>query len=840
MLDSLSELQLHPVFVLLSAVALVVLQWSIYFLRSSRKVKSTRLKQIKAPYLCYSLSIFGWIVSNAYFYSPLLVGLGEDAAIAVGLIANILSYSAFASAYLVCLMLAKPWTFKLETTLLSLVSALIVIANIVNYQMIEGVVIAKAGDFAIQFGHSTSYFFAAVLCVIFLSFRCVIHYSRNAKPIQHIKSLYMLFGISVFMISTITIHVFVPMIFDDFSLVWLPPALSISEMMLMGYAIVTSRFYSTRHILYRFISLMTVIAAIALPVLFVIETTDSKSIVTIVVLVILVTGSSWRKLSSFAKAVSSKLMFRNAQSPQQQIYNLADEFQKSADKPLKQVAEILGIDQDSFQLVSNIQDEPLFTNHITNSNSILVFEEIEDSLPELHSQQETLSMLELYREMDAKNISMVLPIFDKANAVSHLLIARQKHDGRMFFGEEIEALQSVLRKAQGYINADLKIKQSQALANSIAHEMRNPLAQAQLEFEYIEQINKASNLHSALDNHLYKGKQAVHRGKQLIDIILREVNDSSLALEPSEPALIAASIQSTVDLYGFEHSNHRERVLLSLQQDFVAKINDTLFNFVLFNLLRNAIYYFDSYPESKIEIRTEKGQYENYVVFRDTGPGIPDNLLARIFDDFFSHNKSGGSGLGLGYCQRVMVSFGGSISCRSELGKFTEFTLTFQATNISVSQVTKTEQDPKLVKASQPKPSSTNPQPLAFEVRPSHMIMVVDDKEIQRTLVKLYLQQLGYGVILANNGKVAIDILQNNPIDLVFMDIQMPVMDGFEAASIIKRSFPTIPIIALSGESGEKDLQRISELMDGRLSKPTTKEALNTIIESTLKEPAHS
>lgn len=112
------------------------------------------------------------------------------------------------------------------------------------------------------------------------------------------------------------------------------------------------------------------------------------------------------------------------------------------------------------------------------------------------------------------------------------------------------------------------------------------------------------------------------------------------------------------------------------------------------------------------------------------------------------------------------------------------------------------------------------------------MILVVDDKEVQRALVKLYLEQLGYGVVLANNGKVAIEIIQNNPIDLIFMDIQMPVMDGFEAAEIIKKSFPAIPIIALSGEAAEEDLAKIGELMDGRLSKPATKDALNSTLES--------
>ena len=133
-----------------------------------------------------------------------------------------------------------------------------------------------------------------------------------------------------------------------------------------------------------------------------------------------------------------------------------------------------------------------------------------------------------------------------------------------------------------------------------------------------------------------------------------------------------------------------------------------------------------------------------------------------------------------------------------------------------------------------PPTAISNQLETSTKVEEKPLILVVDDKRVQLSLAKLYLEQLGYNVLLANNGKIAVETIQNNPIDLVFMDIQMPVMDGFEAATLIKRSHPSLPIIALSGESGEKELRRISELMDGRLSKPTSKQALNQILTSAL------
>ncbi|TOE88682.1 hypothetical protein CGJ35_27010, partial [Vibrio parahaemolyticus] len=90
---------------------------------------------------------------------------------------------------------------------------------------------------------------------------------------------------------------------------------------------------------------------------------------------------------------------------------------------------------------------------------------------------------------------------------------------------------------------------------------------------------------------------AIQRGRQLIDIILREVSDTSAVHEPLSLTSIHKAVDLAVSRYGFENEHIIERVKLPTQNDFVAKINETLFNFVIFNLIRNAIYYFDSYPD---------------------------------------------------------------------------------------------------------------------------------------------------------------------------------------------------------------------------------------------------
>lgn len=407
----------------------------------------------------------------------------------------------------------------------------------------------------------------------------------------------------------------------------------------------------------------------------------------------------------------------------------------------------------------------------------------------------------------------------------------------MFSYEEISALQTLLTQIQSTIDADKRIHQSRALANSIAHEMRNPLAQVQLYFEYLKRHidDQAPVRQIKLD--IENGQAAIQRGRQLIDIILREVSDSSPMHGAISMTSIHKAVNQAVSHYGFENETIIERISLPQLADFVVKLNETLFNFIIFNLIRNAIYYFDSYPNSQIEISTKTDIYENVLIFRDSGPGIDETISHKIFDDFFSYQKSGGSGLGLGYCQRVMRSFGGRVECKSKLGEFTEFHLyfpvvhnapkaeTFHTSYINDRMQNQTNNEHK---------TETNIQ---IENQ-APTVLIVDDKEVQRTLVQIYLNQLGVNSLQANNGEHAVEIVKMNQVDLILMDVQMPIMNGFDASKIIKAYSPKTPIIALSGESGERELDMINNFMDDRLDKPISLHTLRRVLDTWLNREA--
>ncbi|MGY3569423.1 hybrid sensor histidine kinase/response regulator [Vibrio paucivorans] len=843
MLSAIVSPMLYPKALILIATGLSVLVWLAYYWVSLKKANRHSLTSYQLPYLCYSICIMLWIFSNAYFHTDFLVTSGQNKAVFFAKFANLASYFAFAFAfYFSCRLLSnqrkKPVPLWQNSVFL-VFSIFALYVNLSPDLAVKSVSVNSVSDFFIEFGEYTGLFFNSVLTLIFLTLFNLMRHKRHKTKLEQAKNNYMIAGILVFMISTAFIHVGMTYLFGDFSLTWLPPAFAISEMFFVGYAILTQRFYSPKYIVYISSTVVATGIIFSLPLSSLVFFLDSYNEVLIAGTLCILVGLSWAKVSYIVKRVIARVLYGSPYTPVEQILALERDFQHSTRNAIEKLAELLNIPQEKLQLVTNNYQDVAYANYLSSKKSILIVDEIANELSDSKSSiDERLS--ELHTKMHSSNTALVLPLYDHDSTVSHLLVSPHKKDGSLFSNEEISALQQVFSKVQSYINADRKVSQSQALANSIAHEMRNPLAQVQLQFEHLKlQVTSGDSLQSILGS-IDKGSAAILRGRQLIDIILREVSDSSLQQEPASPNSISYALSTALGRYGFENEQVRQRVHFTDSDDFIANINDTLFSFVVFNLLRNAIYYFDSYPDSQIEITLQKGDHENCILFRDTGPGIEPTLRYKIFDDFFTHNKSGGSGLGLGYCQRVMEAFGGRIECVSELDEFTEFQLYFPVVSIGST-------------ISPPIPSTGSPDRYALHSSFSEpapvdsttavdvtkkTILIVDDKEVQRALVKIYLEQLDINVIQANNGETAVSVFRSNDVDLVLMDIQMPKMNGFEASELIKEISPATPIVALSGESSTYDLNRIDQLMDGRLEKPTTKQALESMITHLLAQKA--
>jgi two-component system autoinducer 1 sensor kinase/phosphatase LuxN len=814
------QLALPKVYLLL-LTSVTVLLWVGFFVRSHYKERTKVNTNIYFSYVLYAVFIVLWILSNAYFQSSLLVRFNENMAIIMAIIANITSYLAFAFAFLFSCYLSSnrtdkklsPWQFWLATT----ATVLAFILNLTPNQTVTGVDIVSPGNFTIEFGPFAPFFFANAFLFIILTIFNFIKLRKSDIKLNREKSIYLLFGIFVYMSSTIASQIVIPVLSNDFSYTWLPPALSITEALLIGYTLVYHRLYSLRYISYWALSyaMNVVIYLIPIAVLYTMDLTFNLLLIGFGVSI----GLLWKRTLNKAKILSSLLIYKSKKTPVEQIFEIAEEFKYSSNEAMKKLALLLSTPQEDLLLVGQNANYNIFIPHLNQSNSALVKDELDYQL-HYASQYSQAELHQVQKEMDSTKTALILPIFGKNKLITHLLISSNKQDGTTFSNEEITAIQWVLSKVQGYIESERKVNQSQALASSIAHEMRNPLSQLQYHFE---RIGAHSN-EAVINTELQQGKLAIQRGAQLIDVILSESKGSEINQDLFKYYSISALTNQFINEYAFESEDIRSRIKINLSDDFTINVNDTLFGFILFNLLRNAIHYFRN-SDSEISIKIIQGNTVNSLIFRDTGPGIDSNILPNIFDDFFTYNKEGGSGLGLSYCLRAMNSFGGNISCYSKKDEFTEFVLSFPKIQDEKKSNTIIHSKTDFIYQK----NKTQEQNIIN--KSIKTILIVDDKKVQRMLIQTFIANDNVNTLQAENGAQAIDIVNNNNIDLILMDSRMPVMNGIQAAKTIKHTYPSLPIIALTGEADHAELKIISIIMDDHLTKPISKSQLLQVLD---------
>jgi CheY-like chemotaxis protein len=264
----------------------------------------------------------------------------------------------------------------------------------------------------------------------------------------------------------------------------------------------------------------------------------------------------------------------------------------------------------------------------------------------------------------------------------------------------------------------------------------------------------------------------------------------------------------------FEMSNCCETVLFD--EDRLKQI--------LINLVGNAIKFSEKgYVKVCLEtIESEKGSgYRDISFFvEDTGIGIPKKHQKIIFGSFeqvYGENqeKYGGTGLGLAITKRIVDAMGGEIALVSEPGKGSRFTVKIK--NLAVVPVSDS-----LVE------TSDSGFVVSRVEDGKKVILSVDDLEMNRRLVNAYLEGLDYIVIEAANGKDAVTMAQKYKPDLILMDLKMPVMDGLEAADVIKNdpALTAIPIVIVSASGMNVTYETIRDRGYSFLLKPFGKDEL--------------
>jgi len=321
-------------------------------------------------------------------------------------------------------------------------------------------------------------------------------------------------------------------------------------------------------------------------------------------------------------------------------------------------------------------------------------------------------------------------------------------------------------------------------------------------------------------------------GSNLVSIIEDLIEMSKIDAQQITPKLIGFDIDACCqELYeSIKVTIPKEKkVTLQLikQSSPISKkilTDKTKLQQVITNLITNAIKYTE---KGTVEFGFRIDEKNHKILFnvKDSGVGIDEKNLKVIFDRFrrveddFSVELSG-LGLGLAISKAYVEMLGGTISVTSKVGEGStfEFSIALQY---------------DMTKAEEIVPETT----IDLEANHDKVILVAEDDNINFLLLKKMLQLRNYTIIRAVNGQEAVTICSTNPaINLVFMDIKMPIMDGYAAFEKIKMFLPHMPVIAQTAHSSMEDKERVMQAgFTDYITKPLDKEKIFQVIDSVFK-----
>ncbi|NQV02949.1 MAG: response regulator [Bacteroidia bacterium] len=367
-------------------------------------------------------------------------------------------------------------------------------------------------------------------------------------------------------------------------------------------------------------------------------------------------------------------------------------------------------------------------------------------------------------------------------------------------------------------------KLKSAFLAAMSHELRTPL-NAVIGFSDVidktysmEEILKMTRLINQSGNHLLRIIE------DIFDISMIEageinVNNKAFDLVP----LLHRIHELVLDEQDTLRKHHLEITYRPPQhtKELVLISDEGKIKQILLNLLKNALKFT---PDGSVEYGwvhevREDTNYLNFYV-KDTGIGISQDVQEFIFDPFRqaeeTHTRQfGGTGLGLTISKKLTNILGGKIwvESREGVGSTFFFTIPYDRPEIS-------------------KPVEPVKDAGEIQKHPGKTILIVEDEDSNYEFLNVILSRLEIDTLHAENGHAAIDLCLSNPgIDLVLMDIKMPVMNGYEATKLIKQERPDLPIIAQTAHAIFGDKEKALEAgCDDYISKPIIKEDLYQLI----------
>ncbi|MGN7611261.1 response regulator [Magnetococcales bacterium HHB-1] len=414
------------------------------------------------------------------------------------------------------------------------------------------------------------------------------------------------------------------------------------------------------------------------------------------------------------------------------------------------------------------------------------------------------------------------------------------------------AVQVVVRDFTERKQHEKALKQAKELAESasraksdflavMSHEIRTPINSILGAAELLQETTLNKKQHNLLDISQKAGNALLALVDNILDI--SRIESGELVLENLTFNLHALA-KETLHIHSLKANKKGLKLKQMIASDIPKYVegDPTRLRQILVNLVNNAIKFT---RQGQITLHLSKNE-EQIILFavEDQGIGISKEKQSTIFDSFTQADTSntrefGGSGLGLSICKQLVEHMGGEIHVESVLGKGSIFRFSLPLKSRPKPEIL--DQPPHKTAH---KKSKHNPQ--KKKNIPTYKILLAEDSQDNRFLIKAFLKHLPYHIVMAENGQEAVQCVKQESFDLILMDLQMPIMDGFTATQTIrqleqKRGDQPIPIIALTAHAfKEASDKALAAGCDFYLTKPVNKKRLQEEVGRFLKAHAKS
>lgn len=430
---------------------------------------------------------------------------------------------------------------------------------------------------------------------------------------------------------------------------------------------------------------------------------------------------------------------------------------------------------------------------------------------------------------------------DEGNVVGVVIVARDVTEQKRIARESNKAKlaaelaaaiaeEAKLRAENATQIAQNAVKSKQQFLSNMSHEIRTPM-NAIIGFTKVllrtDLTEKQQEYLNAIE---LSGNSLIVLINDILD--LAKVDAGKMTFEQI-PFNMASSISAMLHL--FEPKIQEKNLTLVKKYDNkIPKIligDSVRLHQIILNLVSNAVK-FTSEGKIKVSVKLINEDEEKAVIefsVKDTGIGIEASKIEAIFENFQQATSGtsriyGGTGLGLAIVRQLVESQHGSVRVKSKIneGSTFSFTLSFLKADAEFEIEAETiEPNAKIGKIK---------------------ILVVEDIPLNQLLMKTLLEDFGFELDIAANGKIAIERLQATPYDLILMDLQMPEMNGFEATEFIRNEMKSkIPIMALTADVTTTDLAKCKSVgMNDYIAKPVDDKLLHSKIINLVKKYSYN